>query len=282
MGGVVVITDSTSCIPRGLLDSLHIRVVPIILMIGGKEYRDGIDITPKEAYSRMRKEGIMPTTSGNIVAELLPILEQLRGKVDGAVIIVLSPDFPSMVYNSALQARKMVPDLPIEVIDSRMATASQALVVLAAARAAAADADMAEVVRVARETIPKVNTFFAPEDLKYFKKTGRFTVPPGVPEEQIAQMRPILTFRDGGVRMFENASRERAIPRILELVKEKATTKTPLHVIVFHSDALEEAEKIKRELVSNIQCAELLVGDFSPVTGAHVGPGALGVAFYNE
>ena len=156
-----------------------------------------------------------------------------------------------------------------------------ALVVIAAARAAAAGADIKEVARVAKDTIPKVHTFFAPEDLRHFKRLGRFIMP-GVSEEELLKIRPILTFRDGGIRLAEQCTPDRTVVRIRELVKENAKTTSPLHVGVFHADAAEAAAEMKQYIVSNIECAELFVSNMSPVVGAHVGPGTLGVSFYNE
>jgi DegV family protein with EDD domain len=274
-----VATDSVSNIPRELADSHHIYIAPIHLLWEGEEYRDEIDITPEEFYSRLRVAKELPTTSGAIQGEFLRIFEELRGKVDGVVVIVLSPDLPSAGYSSALAAREMVEGLLIEVIDSRLALIAQGLVVLAAARAAQAGANMKEVARVARETIPKVHIFFVPENLIYLKKTGRFSMP--ATANELLTLRPVLTLRDGKVALRERTTRGEPIPHLLKLIRQNVTS-SPLHLGVMHADAKVEAEKLRREIASNFRCAELLITDISPTLGTHAGPGTLGVAFYNE
>jgi fatty acid-binding protein DegV len=56
----------------------------------------------------------------------------------------------------------------------------------------------------------------------------------------------------------------------------------PLHAAVMHADVPEEAERLRRRVESEFACAELFVSEFSPVMGAHTGPGLLGVAFWTE
>ena len=63
MRKVAVITDSTCCLPAELLDRHSIRVVPLLIVVGGKTFRDGLDITPGEVYRIMRQGGDLPTTS---------------------------------------------------------------------------------------------------------------------------------------------------------------------------------------------------------------------------
>ena len=279
MGRIAVVTDSVSNIPQELVDSYNIHVAPLTLLWEGKEYRDGIDITPEEFYPRLRGAKELPTTSGGMTGEFLRIFEGLQGKVDGVVTIVLSHSFPSAGYSSALAAREMVEGLPIEVVDSRLGTIAQGLVVLAAARAARAGAGMKEVARVARETVPKVHIFFIPESLMYLKKTGRFSMPDSA--EELLTLRPVLTLRDGTFALEEKPAKESTIPRLLKLIRQSATS-SPLHLGVMHADAPAEAEALRKEIASNFRCAELLITDISPTVGTHLGPGTLGVSFYNE
>jgi fatty acid-binding protein DegV len=47
-----------------------------------------------------------------------------------------------------------------------------------------------------------------------------------------------------------------------------------------HGDAAEDAETLKDMIASEFDCASLYVAEFTPVMGAHIGPGLLGVAFF--
>jgi fatty acid-binding protein DegV len=51
---------------------------------------------------------------------------------------------------------------------------------------------------------------------------------------------------------------------------------------VFHADVPQEADDLQQCIAERFKCVELFVAEFTPVMGAHTGPGALGVAFYVE
>lgn len=280
MRRIAVVTDSTSSIPQEMMDSLKITMVPIHLMIGDKEYRDVIDIPADILFRRMREEGILPTTSGSVLGEFVEIFEGLKDKSDGIVAIVLPPELPSTGYSSALRAADMMEDMKIEVVDSRWSFPAQGFVALAAARAAAQGANLETVAKVARETSAKMNLFFVPEDLKYWKRLGRFIMP-GT-EEDWEKVNPILTMRGGKIVLEQNCSRGQGVPRMIEIVKERARKDSPLHLSVFHAGDPDKAEKIKEQIVADVHCDELIETMMSPVVGIHTGPGTLGVAFYNE
>ena len=55
-----------------------------------------------------------------------------------------------------------------------------------------------------------------------------------------------------------------------------------LHVAVLHGDALDDARQLESQIVSEFDCAEHYVSEFSPVMGAHTGPGLLGIAYWSE
>lgn len=60
----------------------------------------------------------------------------------------------------------------------------------------------------------------------------------------------------------------------------KTAEKRGLHIAVLHADAPGEAEELKGQILSRFDPAEIYVAEFSPVMGAHIGPGLLGITFY--
>jgi DegV family protein with EDD domain len=277
---VAVIVDSSSAITPELAEAYHLRVVPLHLMWGKKEYADWIDLTPAEFYSRLRTEKeTWPTTSGSVQGEFLKVFEELCGKFDGVVAITLSPDTPSAGYRSAIMAKEMTEGLPIEVVDSNSVATALGLVATAAAKAATAGSSLEEVVKAAKSVIPKMNLFFNVGSITYFLKGGRIT------ESEVGSKEDsyIITTKEGKITPFEKYPiRGEARRRLKELVKEKAGKDTPLHVGLFHAAARDEAEEFRKWIESEYNCAELWIGEASPVLAIHLSPATLGVAFYNE
>ena len=76
-------------------------------------------------------------------------------------------------------------------------------------------------------------------------------------------------------------TRPKAIDQLIELLRGMVETK-PLYCIVMHTNVLDEAKKLKERMITEFNCVEAYVVDFTPVMGVHTGPGLLGIAFYAE
>lgn len=276
---VAVVVDSSSGIAGEIAEKYNVRVVPLHVMWDGKQYADGVDIKPAEFYTRLKASDTWPTTDASVQGELHEMCEGLKGKVDGVVAIMLSPNTPSVGYRSALMAKDMVDGIPVEVVDSQYTTVALGLIATAAGRAASAGASLEGVVKVAESVIPKMNVFLNPGSISYFLHTGRVAAA----EVDSKEDSYIITIKEGALKPIEQyATREEARRRLRELVKEKARKDTPLHVGVLHAEARDEAEEFRKWIESQYDCAELWTEDTPPVVAIHLSPESLGVAFYNE
>lgn len=133
---IAVITDSVGCLTPELLQKYGIIVAPVQITWDRKTYRDGVEMTAQEFYRRLRTSKTLPTTSSGIVGEYVQIFEGLRGKVDGALVLTFSSGL-GVSYASAGNARDIVKELPVEIIDTRTIMMAQGFVVLEAAKALA-------------------------------------------------------------------------------------------------------------------------------------------------
>jgi len=283
MSRIAVVTESTCCIPQELVQKYGIHVVPLIIIWDKVQYRDGVDIQPAEFYQRLRKATTsFPTTTSAVQGGFLEIFEKLNGQVDGAVAVVLGKRIPAAGFDSAVTAGKMVPELALDFVDTDMTGIGLGFAVLAAARRAAAGGGLKEVAEMARITAPKVHTFWMQESLDYIRRLGRVQMPQ-LQAADWQNVKPMMTFRDGKIVPFEKQpTKEAAVERLLQLMRENIKGDSPLHAAVMHADDARGAAELLKLISQRFKCSELLPTEFTPIMGAHFGPGALGLAFYNE
>jgi DegV family protein with EDD domain len=285
MSKVVIVTDTTACVPREQVVKYDIEVVPVQLIFEDKTYRDGIDITPAEFYSRLRKAKKMPTTSSSSPN---PYFEAYRNASTRAkdILCFTEPAKFSAMFDSALVARDIAKEslhnTNIEVLECTTAAAGQGLVALAAARAAALGKPLQEVIDFAKDIMSRVNLFATLNTLHYLVKSGR------VPQaaalvNSILNIKPIfaLNHKDAHTVALPRTMKS-ALERMVKLMRSSVTKDQPLHVAVMHADAPEQAESFKNRISSQFNCEEIFVTEFTPVMGVHTGPGLIGVAFYGE
>lgn len=282
---VSVITDSTSSLNRDLAEKYNIGIVPISIYSGGKVYRDWVDINPNEAYELFLKNPDDFTTSPSSPGQFLEVYRQVSSLVSGILCITISSKL-STCYNIACnakeQAKKELPGISIEVMDSLNVTASEGFIALAAARAASEGKDLDEVVSIAKEVRGKARFIILLDTIQHVYRTGRI---PKIASKlgSALNIKPILTNSPDGKVSFAGAVRnkERGLERIIKMMRSEVGDRA-VHIAVMHAYAPDEAKILMERVSKEFNHTELWLTEFSPVMGYACGTGALGFAFYPE
>ena len=242
-----------------------------------------MDITPSEAYKLFLDDPESFKTSAASPEDCLQAFRSASRKAESILCVTVSAKL-SMMHNAASDAKEMarneLPETRIEVMDSYTATPSEGMIALNAARSAAENKDMAEVVHAAEDVRDKVSAIVFLDTIKHVYRSGRI---PKVASQigSMLNIKPLLTV--SMVVHFTGVARNRkqGIDRMLKMMRNKVGN-SPIHVSVTHAYALEEAEKLKERVASEFNCIELWLSEFSPVMGYACGTGTVGVAFYPE
>lgn len=278
---VAVVTDSSAYLPPELVEKYAIHVVPLILMMGDKTWRDGVDIDPPTFYELLRTSPDFPTSSQPSIATFQDLFVELSREVEGIVVIVLSEELSGTI-DSARAAAANLPDIPVEIIDSRGCSMVTGYPALAAAQAAATGGDLQTVVNAARSLIGRIRMYFIVDTLEYLHRGGRIGTAAKLLGSAL-DFKPILQVWDGMVRPVTKVrTRRKALAKLYELLDEQLAEGAKVHMTVFHAAAREEAARLKEQLEARFHPVEMIETDCSPVMGAHGGPGMVGVVFYVE
>ena len=286
MNKVAIVTDSTASIPEELVKQYGIQRVSLLVHMNGKTYKDRIDVkTPDELFQLIKKASKFPTTSTPPSGEYAELYRRLSRKVKNILALTISSEL-SASFKSAIQAKEMLeselPDIKIEVFDSRTSVGALGLMVLAAARAAASGQDMAGVVKVAEDIRSKVDMLCVFDTMSYLVKSGRLSKAVGLAGSMLS-MKPISGISTSLGRPLVVASprtKKKALQVLLEMVKERVGTISPVHIMVEHTCVPEEAERLEQIVLDQFNCAEVLLCEYSPLSSLIVGPGLLGLDFY--
>ena len=282
-GRVAIITDSSACIPAELVEKYGIELVPMNVILGDKTYRDGIDISPTEFYTLIRQAKELPTTSHSSPGTHFEAYRRASLRAGNILCITHSSRFSGQ-FNSARVAMEIaktaLPDVVIEVLDCGTAAAAQGLVVLAAARAVTSGQSLTKVVETAKSVARQVSLLAMVDTLDYLVKGGHVRRAAAL-ASSLLRIKPIFTLNEGDAHPVTNARTTLgAIKRIIKIMGQKIVKGQPLHVAVMHADALDGAIVLRDQISSQFDCIELFITEFTPVMGAHIGPGLVGIAFY--
>ncbi len=286
MNKVAIMTDTISGIPPEMAEELSIKVIPLYIMMDGTSYVE-TELDKEQVYARLSQKKNLPTTSSPTAAQYLEAYRDLSQKAE-AILHIHYTSWIGMGYKQAVRARNMakkeLPQTAIEVIDSRTECGAQLLCVLAAARAAREGRSFSKVVGIVNELIPKLNLFYILDTLYYLQKGGRMGKA-STWEDSALAVKSILELDASTKGIATPVARTRtkaeAIRKAIEIVKERSGNKM-LHVVVSHGNAPEQAEELKRQLLSQVSIKELYITGVSLIHTVHWTPGALRLGWYSE
>ncbi len=272
---IKVVTDSVSDLPTALASANDITVVPAYVIIGDETLRDGLDISADRFYERLGTLSRLPTTSQPTVADFQGVYQKLLDQGHQIVSIHVSSKLSGTV-NSATQAKAALGDTAqIEIIDSQLASAPQALAALNAAQWAKETPDFHELVRRVRASATRYHSYVLVDTLEYLQKGGRIGKAAAFVGGML-KVKPILTVRDGEVHPVERPrSRERGKARLIELVRDLAPVS---QINVSYSTDRAQALSVRTELAEMVAPEHFVESRFGPVLGTYLGPNALGVS----
>ncbi len=246
-------------------------------------YRDWVDITPSEAYQLFLNDPDTFNTSAPSPQDIFQVFRKAAAIAPEILCITLSKKL-SRVYDSAVMAIELVKtDLKqtaVRIMDSLQATSAEGMVVLAAARAATAGADIDTAIKAAEQVMNNVSVIVYLDTIKHVYRSGRI---PKIASQlgSMLSIKPLLTISEivhfaGMVR-----SRKKGMNRIVEMMKER-TNGQAIRAAITHAYAPEEADKLKERILQEFNCTEVWQSEFSPVMGYACGTGTVGISYYPE
>jgi DegV family protein with EDD domain len=278
MPSTAVVADTTSYLPRELLDKHDIKEVSLYVGLEGDQEREA-DIADLHAfYERLRVSDQTVTTSQPSVGDFISVYEPLLAEGKEIISIHLSSGI-SGTCESAMQARERLTadgkgGERIVVVDSRTGAGGMGLMVLTAANAAENGATAAEAEKRVAAAREELKIWFAVDTLDYLRRGGRI----GAARHWIGttlKIKPILTLEEEITPIERVRTRRRAFERLVELARERKEAGAGAWVVQHIHDP-DTARKLVDECRQIFGSDPVFVSEIGPVIGAHVGPGLLG------
>ena len=276
---VKIVTDSTVYLPPEVIARYDIRVVPIKVAFGTDVYSEGVDITSEEFYQRLAKSDILPTTSQPPISDFSRVYTELAQQGHPILSIHISSKISGTI-NSAIAARKLLPQAQIEIVDSQ--SIAMGLLVAPAAKAAEQGQTLAQLKASTEKLNTCINVIGALDTLDYLRRGGRIGVLKAL-VGTLLQIKPIIAYEGGEPRLLAKVrTMPRAIDYILRFVEKQTEGSTSLYGSIRHAHVLEAALALEKALRAHFNWAELDLLEMGPVFGTHLGPGTLGLGYYGD
>lgn len=275
------VVDSASDILQTEAAALGIRVLPLQVIFGDKTYRDGVDLSHEVFYQMLEQSKELPTTSQVSPGDFSDVFRELTQQGHTVIAITVSSQL-SGTWQSAMIAAEDFPG-QVFVVDSGSAAIGQRILLQRGLELVRQGLSAEEIVRQLEKEKTRIRVIAMIDTLDYLKKGGRISAATAL-AGSVLSVKPAIEIREGQVAM---AGKARGIRQGNALLRQKILDYGGVNFekpYAFVSSGQDDS-RIRQFLGEN---KDLWLGKPLPVCslgcaiGTHVGPGAWGIAFFEE
>jgi DegV family protein with EDD domain len=271
------VTDSTSDLPGAIIEQHELEVIPCILVMDGKEYVDGVDITRDEFYRQLASlpSSVPITTAAPSIGEFAARYEALFARGCDQILSIHAAGALTSIIDSARQAAQDF-NGRITVVDSTSLTLGLGFQVLAAVEAA--ELGMQAALDAVESTRRRLDIYAALSTMENLKRSGRV---PGVVAAlgSLLSIKPLIRLKESEVKAISAVRTSgQGNEKILALLQQQGTLE---RLAILHTGAESRAREFLdtvMQTASQMVPRDILMVNVTTVIGTHVGPNGLGFA----
>lgn len=283
-----LILDSCCDLPLELIDREGIELIEFSYVMSDGEHADDLYGTSSahDFYQAMR-DGEEPTTAQVPVPVFRAAFENAIKSGVPTVCLSFSSGLSGSYDAASLVHEQMMaeyPDAELYLVDTRLASVAEGLLVYEALRQRDKGLTAAELAKWAEEARNFVDAEFMIEDLESLRRGGRIPSSVAYAGSKL-DVKPMLTIGiDGKLSLAGVArGRKKGIKQLADYYQKRAAKMGPGQcVVIGNADCPKDAERLKEALAKLDDSILFLESSVGPVIGSHVGPGMIAVVFWGN
>ena len=281
---IKIVSDSTCDLSKDLIEKYDIQIAPLHIVLGAKEYLDGVEIAPDEIYAWADSNEDTPKTSAIGFDEATAIMQPLTETEDEMIIFTISGKMSTTNNVFRMVAEDLELEDKVSVIDSENLSTGSGLLVLKAAAMAKDGKSRTEICRTIERLKGKVKASFVVDTLTYLHRGGRCSSVAAL-AGGVLKLHPKIVVSNGTMSA-DKKYRGKIENAIIDYVKdnEKALREADSErVCITHSGCEQEILDEVYSYLKNLNYfEEILVTRAGGVISSHCGPGTLGVMYMSK
>ena len=278
---IKILSDSTCDLPQEVLEKYNITMMPLSVIKNGKQYTDGVDITPADIFNHVAAGGDLCSTAAINIGEYTDFFAKYASDYDGVIHVNISAEFSSCHQNARLAASEFE---NVRAVDSRNLSTGQGLVVLQACKLAQECNDLDEIVEKLNAFTDKVEASFLLDRLEYMVKGGRCSAAAAL-GANLLNLKPCIEVKNGKMSVVKKY-RGNYAKCLANYVKDRLASRDDVDkgtLFVTRTPITDECMCAVQEAVSAYNDFETTYWNEAGCTvSCHCGPGTLGVLFVRK
>lgn len=278
-----IITAETTCdLSPEILKERNFRTIPITIIMGLEEKKDGVAIKAEELFDYVKKTGQLPKTAAVSVEEYKEFFTEVKKDCEKIIHFSISSKASSS-FNNAKAASKEVDG--VYVVDTKALSTGEALLMLKASDMLQEGMEVEEVYNKIVELTSKVQTSFVVDTLDYLAKGGRCSAVALI-ASKILKIHPYIYENDGALQVKKKymGTLQRALSSYVQDVASEYKNYDKKRVFVTHSpcDGRELIEEVIAKVKEYFDFEEIIETQAGATVSTHCGKNTIGVLFIAE
>lgn len=280
---VIITADSTCDLPKYLIENNNIIITPLSILLGEDSFSDGVNVFPKDIYSFVEKNSILPKTAAVTPSQYMDIFEQYTSQGKAVVHIGLSSAISSSYNNACIAASEFV---DVYCVDSKNLCTAMGLLVLKACDYRDKGFDAQKIYNRVNSLVPKISSSFVLNDLEYLHKGGRCS---GVAKfsANVLGIKPSIAVNEDG--KLDVAKKYRGKMDVVYKQYINDCLRDPniidkSRIVIANSGGIDDSIlNYARESVLNIgEVGEIIFSDAGCTISSHCGPKTLAIFYIKK
>lgn len=278
---VRIVADSTCDLSGDIARDYGISIVPLHIVLGEAEYRDGVDIHPDDIFKWCEENKTTPKTSAVSFEDVLDDLSPIAKSGDEAVIFVISETMSTTGNVFRMAIEELEAEDRMFVFDSKNLSVGIGLLAMEASEMAKAGVDAKEMLCKLEELRDKVRSSFVVDTLTYLARGGRCSAATALAGGMF-KIHPKIVVKDGVMeaeKRYRGQMHSVVTDYVNDLKDELLTAKSNRAFLVYSGLENEISDQAMEFLKGLDHFDEIISLNAGGVISSHCGPGTLGVMY---
>lgn len=276
---IKLMCDSLCDIPKEVISKYNIDVIPLTIIVEGKEYKDSVDITNKEFYKMMKEMNTTPKTSQATYIQFKEAFDKYKDEYE--IVCITGSSKSSGTYQSAVMAKNDT-EGEIYIFDTlNLSLGSGQYVVKACELIDENISSAKELISKLENVRESVNLFFVPDSLEYLKRSGRVSVTTAAIGNMLS-LKPLFSVKDGNISLVTKIrGKKNVVHTMVDMIKDKYNTLEDKIIMIGCGDNERDFEALKNEIESKIKAKKVYLVEGGACICSHTGPDILAISCSN-
>lgn len=275
MKAIQIVADSLCDLSQEYAEKHHIEVLPLSVIFGEEQYRDGIDLSKGDFYRKLREKATMPTTAQVNPAAFESVYERYS---NSTILYVGSSSKASGTYQSGVIAKEMSKREDIYTFDTMQLSMGSGLIVAEAAKMVSQGKEIDEIISRLEHMKQQMRTVFTVDTLEFLQRGGRISKTKAILGTMLS-VKPILTVEDGLVAPMDSVRGKKKVnEKVRSLIRADRSSLAGETIGIVHADCYEQMQELRDLIIEEFKPDTVLESEIGAAIGTHCGPGT--VAFF--